>query len=107
MGNGTAHRQAHTPMKLTENQIVALRFVARVCDSPEFGHEVDGVCPRRGQSQMFERLRLLGLLEDAGIGVHADSHDREVQLYTITEHGRRELQLRAAIERARKAQEEQ
>lgn len=75
-------------IQLTVAQRIALQFVRRVCDSPAFGHEVDGACPRRGQVQMFERLRLLGLLADAGYGVDADDHDREVQLYAITDAGR-------------------
>lgn len=78
-------------MRLTEAQRHALRFVARVCASPEFGHEVDGVSPRRGQSQMFERLRLMGLLADAGAGVDSDNPEREVQLYVITDAGRAAL----------------
>ena len=77
--------------KLTEAQYVALQFVARICASPEFGHEVHGVHPRRGQSQMFERLRLMGLLADAGVGVDVDDHERESQLYTITDAGRAAL----------------
>lgn len=77
--------------KLTEAQRVALRFIERVCDSPEFGNEVDGVHPRRGQSQMFERLRLMGLLADAGMGVCADDHERQVHLYAITAAGRAAL----------------
>lgn len=76
-------------MKLTEAQRQALYFAARVCDSPEFGHEVDGVSPRRGQSQMFQRLRRMGLLADAGVGF--DHRDREGPLYVITEAGRASL----------------
>lgn len=79
-----------TATRLTEAQRVALRFIARVCDSPEFGQEVDGVHPRRGQSQLFERLRLMGLIADAGAGV-STGHDREVQLYVITDAGRAAL----------------
>jgi hypothetical protein len=60
-----------------------------ICDSLDFGDEVHGVHPRRGQAQMFERLRLMGLLAEAGIG-YSDSYAREVQvhLYEITEAGR-------------------
>ena len=76
-------------MKLTEAQRAVLQFAKRVCDSPEFGQEVDGVCPRRGQSRMFEKLRSLGLLADAGIGV--DDRDRDVQLYAVTDAGRAAL----------------
>lgn len=79
--------------ELTEAQLVALRFVARICDSPEFGHEIDGVHPRRGQSQMFERLRLMGLLADGGVGVDAHNHGREVQFYVITAAGRAALEV--------------
>lgn len=78
-------------MKFTEAQRKALQFVARVCDSPEFGHEIDGVHPRRGQFQMFEKLRLMGLLADAGAGVSTADHEREVQLYVITAAGRTAL----------------
>ncbi len=77
--------------RITEAQRVVLRFAERVCDSPEFGHETDGIHPRRGQSQMFERLRLMGLLADAGVGCDVDDHDREVHLYTITVAGRAAL----------------
>lgn len=77
--------------RLTEAQRVALCFIARVCDSPKFGHEVDAVHPRRGQSQMFERLRLMGLLADAGVGVSTDNPERQIQLYTITAAGRAAL----------------
>lgn len=69
--------------KLTDAQRIALRFAARVNLA-----EVDGVHPRRGQSQMFERLRLMGMLTDAGAGVSDDNHEREVQLYQITDAGR-------------------
>lgn len=74
--------------KLTKTQYGALRFADRVCSSPEFGHEVDGIHPRRSQSRMFERLRLLGMLSDAGVGVSDEDHGREVQLYAITDAGR-------------------
>jgi len=72
---------------LTEAQRIALRFAARVCADPLFGKEVHGVHPRRGQYQMFEHLRHLGLLADAGVGVDEEDHAREVQLYTITTAG--------------------
>lgn len=73
--------------RLTEAQRAALQF----------GHEIDGVHPRRGQSQMFERLRLMGLLADAGVGLSTDGHDRQVQLYAITTAGRTAL-VRATAE---------
>jgi hypothetical protein len=60
----------------------------RICESPAFGHEIDGISPRRGQYQMFERLRAMGLLADAGVGVAEDDQAREVQLYVITDAGR-------------------
>jgi hypothetical protein len=82
---------------LTEAQYVALRFAKRVCDSPAFGHEVDGIHPRRGQSQMFERLRLIGLLADAGSGVSEDDHEKEVQLYAITDAGREAIVRREIL----------
>lgn len=80
-------------MKLTKHQYAALRFAERICDSQEFGHDVDGVHPRRGQSGMFERLRMLGLLSDAGVGVSEDDHGIEVRLYAITDAGREALRL--------------
>jgi len=73
--------------KLTKAQRVALRFAARACASPEFGRETDGVHPRRGQTQMFEKLRRMGLLADAGPGISEDNPEREVHLYVITGRG--------------------
>jgi hypothetical protein len=86
-------------VKLTEEQFIALRFAARTCDSAEFGHEIDGITPRRGQYQMFERLRLMGLLADAGVGVSESNHEREVQLYVITPSGRAAIDTALAGER--------
>lgn len=76
-------------MSLTEAQSLVLTHVARVCDSPEFGHEFDGVSPRRGQHQLFDRLALRGLLECCGPG--EDDHGRAVQIYVITKAGRKAL----------------
>lgn len=75
-------------MKLTEAQVNALRSAARIADSGEY----DGATPKRGQYQMFERLRLAKLLKYEGQGCHVDNMDREVPIYTITRAGRKALE---------------
>lgn len=76
---------------LTGAQRNALRFVQRVCDSPEFGYEISGAHPRKGQERMFSALADAGLLHWEGPGVSSENHEREVQLYTITDAGRAAL----------------
>ncbi len=73
-------------MKLTEAQRNVLQYAASINVA-----QLDGVCPRRGQYQMYERLLLLGLLADAGRGVRYDDHNVEVDLYVITDAGRAAL----------------
>ena len=80
-----------TPARLTTAQRTALRFVQCVCDSPEFGYEISGAHPRQGQERMFAALADSGLLHREGHGVSSENHEREVQLYTITDAGRSAL----------------
>lgn len=68
---------------MTEAQRNALEFAATATSK---GWE--GVCPRRGQHQMFANLAARGLLTDIGWGVDADDHSRDVRLYAITDAGK-------------------
>ena len=67
-------------MKLTEAQRSALRFAS---DARSRWYDDNGVHPRRGQHQMFEILRLRGLLKHVG--------ERQIHLYRITAAGVRAL----------------
>jgi len=77
---------------ITAAQESVLEWAERVADG--LIDDCVAVMPRHGQHSMFRRLRKRGLLADAGRGVDRDDHLREVDLYAITDIGRRALAAR-------------
>lgn len=75
--------------RLTAAQRDVLEWAERVADG--LIDDCVAVMPRHGQHSMFRVLRKRGLLADAGRGVDRDDHMREVDLYSITDLGRRAL----------------
>lgn len=76
-------------IELTAAQRTALEWAERVADG--LISDCVAVMPRHGQHSMFQLLRKRGLFSDAGRGVDRDDHMREVDLYAITDAGRRAL----------------
>lgn len=77
--------------RLTAAQLAVLEWAEKIADDLI---EVDAIAPRHGQHSMFHRMVKRGLLELDGRGVRAEDHMQEVDLYSITDLGRRALAAR-------------